>query len=401
MVQDPGLGQELFVQNAADGTLLAKYTDSATFDGDGVDGGDVEVDARSVGYGERQLQYCVTVPGQSGWVSNGDEQQYQQEEHQTQIEPQPSERPSGLTHKHSLPASAKQPHAVVKFYDTDPAPRAAQHIEVVGVLEQTHVVVGHGSFGETPGEAVAVPCIHAVFWDELPELPDIPHLPRSQPAGGSVESERRAALDHLASRLDGDRTLAEYVLLYLLGHTRHDSSVAVGKLSLNIYGIPRGCDDFAARLSAILAELTHSVVTVSLSISALNEQRFVPANTDANDLSGGLLQLVAGTSLVVDEVAMHEGQLSESGVRNVRALQRLVLDDKLEYDFPYQAIAFGAHTRAVVVSNGKSFLPADIRIPLAAPAEQQPEQEQQQQQQQQQQSEQEQEQHQEQHERHQ
>jgi hypothetical protein len=68
------------------------------------------------------------------------------------------------------------------------------------------------------------------------------------------------------------------------------------------------------RLDAANATITLQLHVVAMSLENLNARSFVPVKDhDKDRLVSGLLQLANGTQLVLDETALHEGQLTEIG----------------------------------------------------------------------------------------
>lgn len=61
---------------------------------------------------------------------------------------------------------------------------------------------------------------------------------------------------------------------------------------------------------------------------------------------------------------MQEGQLKENGIENIRTLSNLLTTRKLTYAFPYSNLEMDADINCVIFSQGKSFLPCDVQVPL-------------------------------------
>ena len=64
----------------------------------------------------------------------------------------------------------------------------------------------------------------------------------------------------------------------------------------------------------------------------------------------------ANTHLVLDETRMESGKLDETGVRNVAALQVLVTQQKVDYDFNFYPVEILADIPVLILSEGQSFL---------------------------------------------
>lgn len=89
-------------------------------------------------------------------------------------------------------------------------------------------------------------------------------------------------------------------------------------------------------ISQLLTSLLPTVHTFPLSVARLNDTAMIPKKDyDQNRLVAGMLQLASGTQLLVDETHMDEGQLTERGVANLKAMGRLLETGKLDFDFAY------------------------------------------------------------------
>lgn len=92
-----------------------------------------------------------------------------------------------------------------------------------------------------------------------------------------------------------------------------------------------------------------------------------------NRLRAGPLQLAPGTALVLDETALSAGQLGETGVRNIHALQEMVTAQEIEYDFQYHQMRMPVDVPTIVVSSsvasGSVIQGTDAKVPLRMTAE--------------------------------
>lgn len=104
-----------------------------------------------------------------------------------------------------------------------------------------------------------------------------------------------------------------------------------------------------------------------MSLSHLNDpsNAFAPSSASSGGLEAGRLQLVDGTFVLLDESSMDEGQLRQPGIDNIRTLSTVLQTKKLPYSFPFSTqVEMDVDLRFVVVSQGKSFLPVDVQVPL-------------------------------------
>mmetsp|Transcript_28826 Transcript_28826/g.40200 ORF Transcript_28826/g.40200 Transcript_28826/m.40200 type:complete len:197 (-) Transcript_28826:164-754(-) len=97
----------------------------------------------------------------------------------------------------------------------------------------------------------------------------------------------------------------------------------------------------------------------------MNKEALMPIKDyDLNHLSQGKLQNANGTHLIIDETSLNEGKLSDLGVKNLQAIQQVIEEQKLNYDFKYHQMAFATDTPILVLSTKKSILKCDCVIKL-------------------------------------
>ena len=189
--------------------------------------------------------------------------------------------------------------------------------------------------------------------------------PELKARGGEI---REALVTHLAMPLGGDRLAAEYVLASLVSciHTR-TVSLAL-KLSVTLLGAPEPPSVMPRALAAAIADVAPCVAHLPLSIGSLNARLWAPRKDyGVNRLRSGPLQLAPGTTVVLDETALSAGQLGETGVRNIHALQEMVGVQELEYDFQYHQMRMPVDVPVIVVSpsvsNGSVIQNTDVKVP--------------------------------------
>lgn len=108
--------------------------------------------------------------------------------------------------------------------------------------------------------------------------------------------------------------------------------------------------------SNVLDNLNLHTVQLPLTIDSLNKTKFTPKSVNEN-LEAGLLQLIDGTVVLVDETVLDEGQLVDAGVRNFQALNDLIQNQTLSYEFPFSQYEFDTDLNLITLSNSKSMLP--------------------------------------------
>ncbi|KAJ1860619.1 hypothetical protein LPJ73_001305 [Coemansia sp. RSA 2703] len=383
MVQDPSYGEELHLSvaqliNPATGEIKQKfsqYTDA----GQMLDH-DWEVDYTSPDniFVEKEVAYCVSIPGESEWAKIGRDSNLEYMLETMSISADSSGKTgAGSTKKFPLYGQSHSA-ALVKFYAPSSVPRVSSVIDVVGIYE-----LGYNpreEHGEEAGDVSAGaewPCLHTIFHDPVsldsiaPGLPDI--------AVGEHLDRRSMCLSYLTTVLGGDDLAAHYLLLHLLSNTVDVQGVKVGKLSLNLIGFPAAKKDTevsggfvltnlaSKMIGDALAQLVSRCVEIPFELKLLNKSSFLP-NAESGDLHSGVLQLAHGTQIVCDETCLHEGTLNERGVRNLQALQTVILDQSVTYLYPFQPIEMGTNLRILVLSIGKSILQNDCDLYLSEPA---------------------------------
>lgn len=189
--------------------------------------------------------------------------------------------------------------------------------------------------------------------------------------GTDVAAMRKQIIDYLAQAVHGDTLAAEYLLLGLLSHvySRADPSTPLGNLSLNLSLDKTSTEEqksgFIARIQQTLTSLMPMVARVDLSLKELNSTKFMPhKDYEREVLLSGVLQVVNGTTMLVNETALTAGQLNDQGVKNIAALQSLVDKMLLPYDFHYYNMDFPQDVAVVTVSEGKSILPVTVAVPI-------------------------------------
>lgn len=68
------------------------------------------------------------------------------------------------------------------------------------------------------------------------------------------------------------------------------------------------------------------------------------------------MQLCDDTHLIIDETGMNEGKLEHTGCLNVAALQNIIRDQDIHYDFSYYSVKYNTNVPVLILSEGKSIL---------------------------------------------
>lgn len=82
-------------------------------------------------------------------------------------------------------------------------------------------------------------------------------------------------------------------------------------------------------------------------------------------MDAGMMQMLEGTSLIVDETQLNTGKFENNGVLNIKALAELIEDQKVTYDFQYtqQSMPMSASV-LILSSNSRSMFKNAIHVPL-------------------------------------
>ncbi|GAA5874258.1 hypothetical protein JCM3774_000922 [Rhodotorula dairenensis] len=366
MVQDTGLGGELFPATSADGSKLFMY---------GME--DVTEDVSAEDYSnlrERQLFYVVSVPGETSWAKEKLDEVFTRDLKGGLVnlsleDSKPTSDP--LAHKNPVPTEASF-GLVAKIYgDVVDTLKTTDVREFVGVLGATSWSTGleDPSSADGSDSILTVPALHVLFSSPAPR----PTLPEHPTSAEARESIRKELVDYLAANLAGDRDAAEWLLLALVAriHTRHATGMALGSMSLNLV-LP---NEFSTDIDQVIKTLVPAASALDLSIESLNnaKTRLAPRSRDET-LDAGRLQLAPGTAVVVDLRKLGEGKLEDTGVRNLRHLATAITQQKLAYEFPYSSFELDTDLNFVLLSEGKAILPTDcvVYVRPAASSSKQP-----------------------------
>ncbi|KAJ1723105.1 hypothetical protein LPJ53_002546 [Coemansia erecta] len=385
MVQDPSYGEELHLSvaqliNPATGEIkqrFSQYTDA----GQMLDH-DWEVDYTSPDniFVEKEVAYCVSIPGESEWAQIGRNGHLETMLETMNISDDSSSKPDTGSAKKFPLNGQNHSAALVKFYAPSSVPKVSSVIDVVGIYELGYNPREENSEQATDATSGAEwPCLHSIFHAPVSLDSIAPGLPNI--AVGEHLDRRSMCLNHLTTVLGGDDLAAHYLLLHLLSNTVDVQGVKVGKLSLNLIGFPAAkketevsggfaLTNLASKMvGEALAQLVSRCVEIPFELKLLNNSSFLP-NAESGDLHSGVLQLAHSTQVVCDETCLHEGTLNERGVRNLQALQTVILDQSVTYLYPFQPIEMGTNLRVLVLSIGKSILQNDCDMYLSEPAAQ-------------------------------
>ncbi|GAA5888198.1 hypothetical protein JCM6882_000317 [Rhodosporidiobolus microsporus] len=368
MVQDTGLGSELYRAQGSEGQLYMYGAEEEQA------GGAEQQQEDYSKLRERQVFYVVSVPGETSWVKE-DLDKATVEDLQASVDrlslDQSSSKssPVPLDNKYPLPS---EPHfgLVAKLYgDVAEQLKTTDVCEFIGVLGETSMSTAFDELSDSAPAPSPVPALHVIVSRPAPK-------PSQSVELADKTALREELVRYLAASLGGDEDAAEWVLLALVAriHTRHATGLALGSLSLNL-ALP---DAFSSSLASTLSSLVPSLATLELSVASLNDKstRLAPRSRDES-LESGQLQLASGTAVVVDLTKIGEGKLEDTGVRNLRHLATTIAQQKLSYEFPYSSFDLETDLNFILLSEGKAIVPAECIVYVkpassANPAPEQP-----------------------------
>ena len=191
---------------------------------------------------------------------------------------------------------------------------------------------------------------------------------------------RSRTLGFLSMVLGGDNLAAEYLLLQLVASVqRRERETVLGVSSLNLTGCPdkeisatlNGLSPLGSAISSAISALTPRCLPLPLSLETLNGASWIPRRGgDAIRMSSGLLQIASGTQIIADETVMLGGQLNEFGLRNLAALQGIMLQQKIAYNFDVFTLDQLTDAPVTVLSSARTMLQGvhEVVVPLKCTA---------------------------------
>ncbi|KAI7869313.1 putative alanine racemase-domain-containing protein, partial [Spinellus fusiger] len=380
MVQDTGLGQEMFVavhrlvdpQTHSEKLACYKYTNIPS------PGVRFRFPSRNVS--DRTSTYCISPPGESLWVTRA----YASTDNRATIQNLYTNETSEMLNatmikKYPIPHKAHV-SAVVKIYDTEISLNVGQMVEVIGILnrdlyhaqrtaeKQTHELMD-GNLSQYDD----IPIIHAIFVVPMSGKSEMFTEQDTKRVLKSASTTRDSLIDYLSTAFRGDKLASEYMMLQLISRiTAQKDDIKIGQFSLNLYNFETSSihtiksndgnvlytlqDPSSMWLLNILKNIVPLLVEMPLNIEVFNNSSFSPESINEN-LHAGILQLLPGTLLLLDETVLSEGILQKIGVRNIQALMHVMHRQSLRYMFPFDEFEFDVDLSVFTISMRKSILP--------------------------------------------
>ena len=268
------------------------------------------------------------------------------------------------------------PHGscVVHIYDGSGGVKLNDMVEVVGVLSRVPGLAPYDAMDEDhEGIASKIPTsvaprVHAISISKLSSPCPEPHTPLDS---STIQQARAQTKEFLAALLGGDEVAAEYLLIQIISRvhmrTQDSGASALGTMPMNLTGLPDKSSGFVQELSNALSLLLPSLKFLALDIDSLNKSPWYPCKLQNQAfLSVAPLQLPAGTVVLLDETAMTAGQLTETGLKNLGAIQTMMQFQKLPYDFQFYQLDQPTDQPIIIMSVGKTMLhgAGEIHVPL-------------------------------------
>ncbi|CAO3642231.1 unnamed protein product [Cunninghamella blakesleeana] len=391
MIQDTGLGQEMFVaaykksEKDVCKTLCYRYTD------DLVDIEHHDNDIPNDYLSERSIVYCVSPPGETIW-SKSYMTDLSDHLSNVTIESVPLKHHQQQNKKFPLPG-VDHIGMIVKFYDNMESIRVGQLVDVIGILGNTlstttdhHEQDALNDFDSHLSQYNGTMVLHAITY--LPVQPTSPFT--QQQITDTLQQARDIRdplINYIAGSFGGDKLVAEFVLFQLLSKVSNQHhGMKLGQFSLNVTKIPESTivtkkkeeekekeiktapslelnNTITKPVNDMLSSLICHHISIPLTIDHLNKSQYTPKSINEN-LSSGILQLVPGTRILIDETELSEGQLVDQGVRNMQAIMNIILNQTLSYTFPFSQYDFDTDLGIITLSTKKSLLPNHCTIPL-------------------------------------
>ena len=287
------------------------------------------------------------------------------------------EQPANNTKDSSIENQLENiPHGscVVHIYDGSGGVKLNDMVQVIGILSRVPGLAPYDAMDEDQ-EGIAskiptsvAPRVHAISITKLTSSWAEPQAPLDS---STIQQARTQTKEFLSALLGGDEVAAEYLLMQIISRvhmrTQDSGASALGTMPMNLTGVPDKSPGFAQELSNALSLLLPSVKFLALDIDSLNRSPWYPCKLQNQAfLSVAPLQLPAGTVVLLDETAMTAGQLTETGLKNLGAIQTMMQLQKLPYDFQFYQLDQPTDQPIIIISVGKTMLhgAGEIQVPL-------------------------------------
>ncbi|XP_050528406.1 mini-chromosome maintenance complex-binding protein [Daktulosphaira vitifoliae] len=311
---------------------------------------------------ERHIVACIPIPGLNSWVKNVENLN---DIDKSQLE---GNFPKRFCFDPSFQNNKKEVIVFVYPEDTDSNFLKVNHIiDIVGFLDLRSLQYGKDEYQEKSHDLEEQYCIHALHIKFQP----ISIFCKNQISNESIWKEASSIHNELklilTQALLGDSLAADYLIFNLIStiYNRQNNQVP-GKFSLNIHGIPKNAgNNYINKLYSLISLLVEKSEYLSITIQNMNNINMIPRKCYIkNRLINGLLQLSKRTHLIIDETNLEPGKLENKGMLNLQALNDIICNQQIKYDFTYYTIDYETEISVLTLSIGKSLLPYDVNILL-------------------------------------
>ncbi len=118
------------------------------------------------------------------------------------------------------------------------------------------------------------------------------------------------------------------------------------------------------QLREFLSNIVLDTYYLPLTLESLNKESWLPGakakGPGVNGFFTGQLQFPKNAWVLLDETQLQTGQLNQTGILNVNAIQRLVLESNITCDMEYSTVSLDSQIHPLIVSQGKSMFPVSL-----------------------------------------
>lgn len=360
---------------------------------------------------ERLLLYCTPIPGETKWTSNSNEEVSltesddlvlisTQRKRKREEEPQNSDYEGIENHKKKMSnndeynAESSYLHvrdfnyplknmeglpAIVKVYGDMNGEqfRLNDVFEFTGFFyfnDEVLEVESSDFDGSWVSHASGIPILHCIAHKKLSDIN--PHIPLSPVPFNTMLNNFQELIPHVRQKLISlfnscigyDSLASEYLLFNILSRVyyRQNTITPIGNLPVNFI-VGENSSGFSASIHSLLNNITTRCHQIVLTLDNLNKANYVPYKDYTQErLISGELQLSAGTHLIIDETQLQTGELSEKSLSQMNALDQLVNQQIVSYDFQYHTMDVLTDIPVIIVSKGRSIFKGSHQVPVKA-----------------------------------
>ncbi|CCJ30655.1 unnamed protein product [Pneumocystis jirovecii] len=351
MIQDTNFGQEICMgayKIEGKGWMLSRY-DLFTPGRTTLDPSDP-----TILLDERHCLYATSIPGESEWLHHDLATTLNLLSLDTSSETYISERFPLKNQKHLA--------VILKVYaGMETRFRVCDVVEVVGIFEKDTETIQEYMTSDQNVVKIQLPIIHVIHMTTI-NLSKLVTRNLGSIRDDNILRIKTEIIDYLANIFCNDTLVAEFILLSLVSNVSSRlPTMVLGSFPINI----RNCSpSILLRFREFLSSVLPAFVYEKIDIPSLNNNKFYPLS-DGEKLQAGIMQLAKGTTVCFDETNMDEGTLNDTGVRNLRSLNQIIVSQVLPFHFSFSEFEIETDLTIIILSkSGKTLLPIDISIPI-------------------------------------